>query len=32
MFATCDPEYYGQQQALFLDFLKAGWSTARTPW
>ena len=21
-FATCDPEYYGQQQALFLDFLK----------
>jgi hypothetical protein len=24
MFATCDPEYYGQQQALFLDFLKAG--------
>ena len=21
MFATCDPEYYGQQQALFLDFL-----------
>ncbi|WP_417723566.1 leucine--tRNA ligase [Salipiger sp.] len=24
MFATCDPEYYGQQQALFLDFLDAG--------
>ncbi|WP_300032691.1 leucine--tRNA ligase [uncultured Roseobacter sp.] len=23
-FATCDPEYYGQQQALFLDFLQAG--------
>ena len=23
-FATCDPEYYGQQQALFLDFLAAG--------
>ena len=23
-FATCDPEYYGQQQALFLDFLKKG--------
>jgi leucyl-tRNA synthetase len=21
-FATCDPEYYGQQQALFLDFLE----------
>ncbi len=24
MFATCDPEYYGQQQALFLDFLDEG--------
>ncbi|MDR9428990.1 MAG: leucine--tRNA ligase [Salibaculum sp.] len=24
MFATCDPAYYGQQQALFLDFLQAG--------
>jgi leucyl-tRNA synthetase len=24
MFATCDQEYYGQQQALFLDFLEAG--------
>ncbi|WP_439110867.1 leucine--tRNA ligase [Lentibacter sp.] len=24
MFATCDPEYYGQQQALFLDFLQEG--------
>jgi leucyl-tRNA synthetase len=23
-FATCDPEYYGQQQRLFLAFLKAG--------
>jgi len=23
-FATCDPEYYGQQQAMFLDFLQAG--------
>ncbi len=23
-FATCDPEYYGQQQAMFLDFLAAG--------
>ena len=23
-FATCDPEYYGQQQALFLDFLEVG--------
>ena len=23
-FATCDPEYYGQQQAMFLDFLDSG--------
>ena len=23
-FATCDPEYYGKQQELFLDFLEAG--------
>ncbi|CAN5359473.1 leucine--tRNA ligase [soil metagenome] len=23
-FATCDPEYYAQQQKLFLDMLKAG--------
>ena len=23
-FATCDPEYYGQQQALFLDFMEKG--------
>lgn len=23
-FATCDPEYYGQQQALFIDFLERG--------
>ncbi|WP_300551147.1 leucine--tRNA ligase [Roseovarius sp.] len=23
-FATCDPEYYGQQQALFLDMLAEG--------
>ncbi|MEM7711949.1 MAG: leucine--tRNA ligase, partial [Pseudomonadota bacterium] len=23
-FATCDPDYYGQQQALFLDMLEAG--------
>ena len=22
--ATCDPEYYGRQQQLFLDFLRAG--------
>ena len=24
MFATCDEDYYGQQQALFLDFLQEG--------
>jgi leucyl-tRNA synthetase len=23
-FATCDPEYYGQQQKIFLDFWRAG--------
>lgn len=23
-FATCDPEYYGQQQSMFLDFLAKG--------
>ncbi|WP_212522992.1 leucine--tRNA ligase [Actibacterium sp. MT2.3-13A] len=23
-FATCDPEYYGQQQAMFIDMLDAG--------
>ena len=22
-FATCDPEYYGHEQAMFLDFLEA---------
>ena len=27
--ATCDPEYYGQQQALFLDMLAAGLVTRR---
>ncbi|MFY0633920.1 MAG: leucine--tRNA ligase [Vannielia sp.] len=29
MFATCDVEYYGQQQALFLDMLEAGFVTRR---
>ena len=24
MFATCDPEYYGQQQAMFIDMLAKG--------
>ena len=28
--ATCDPEYYGQQQALFLDMLEAGFVTRRS--
>ncbi len=23
-FATCDPEYYGQQQSMFLDFMERG--------
>ncbi|MGF1553104.1 MAG: leucine--tRNA ligase [Paracoccaceae bacterium] len=28
-FATCDPEYYAQQQALFLDLMDAGFVTRR---
>src|SRR5690625_3246438 len=28
-FATCDPEYYAQQQALFLDMLEAGFVARR---
>ena len=28
-FATCDPEYYGRQQALFLDLLDAGLVTRK---
>jgi leucyl-tRNA synthetase len=34
-FATCDPEYYAQQQKLFLDFLQAGLvdrKTAKVNW
>ncbi|MDT8331354.1 leucine--tRNA ligase [Roseomonas gilardii] len=31
-FATCDPEYYGQQQALFLDFWKAGLVERKESW
>ncbi len=27
--ATCDPEYYGQQQAMFLDMLEAGLVTRK---
>ena len=29
-FATCDPEYYAQQQALFLDFLDADLLTRKS--
>lgn len=29
-FATCDPEYYGQEQAMFLDMLEAGIVTRKT--
>ncbi len=28
-FATCDPEYYAQQQAMFIDFLDAGLLTRK---
>ena len=28
-FATCDPEYYGHQQKLFLDFWRAGLAVRR---
>ena len=31
-FATCDPEYYGQQQSLFLDFMAAGLVERRESW
>jgi leucyl-tRNA synthetase len=31
-FATCDPEYYGHQQKLFLDFLKAGLVERKESW
>ena len=31
-FATCDPAYYGQQQRLFLDFLRAGLAERRESW
>ncbi|WP_137127033.1 leucine--tRNA ligase [Roseomonas sp. HF4] len=31
-FATCDPEYYGQQQKLLLDFWKAGLVERRESW
>jgi leucyl-tRNA synthetase len=31
-FATCDPAYYGQQQKLFLDFLRGGLVERRESW
>ncbi len=31
-FATCDPAYYGHQQKLFLDFLKAGLVERKESW
>jgi leucyl-tRNA synthetase len=31
-FATCDPAYYGQQQKLFLDMLRAGLVERRESW
>ena len=31
-FATCDPEYYGQQQKLFLDFFRDGLVERRESW
>ncbi|AHJ61737.1 Leucyl-tRNA synthetase [Granulibacter bethesdensis] len=31
-FATCDPSYYGHQQALFLDFLKKNLVERRESW
>ena len=30
--STCDPAYYGQQQKLFLDFLRAGLVERRETW
>ena len=31
-FATCDPEYYGRQQQLFLDFWRAGLVERKESW
>lgn len=31
-FATCDPEYYGQEQALFLEFLEHGFVYKKESW
>jgi leucyl-tRNA synthetase len=31
-FATCDPSYYGQQQKLFLQFMRAGLAERKESW
>ncbi len=31
-FATCDPAYYGKQQALFIDLMQAGLAERREGW
>ena len=31
-FATCDPEYYGQQQSLFIDLMQAGLVERKESW
>ncbi|MGY8985083.1 MAG: leucine--tRNA ligase [Sphingomonadales bacterium] len=31
-FATCDPEYYGREQALFLDMLEVGLAYRKEAW
>jgi leucyl-tRNA synthetase len=31
-FATCDPSYYGQQQKIFLEFMKAGLAERKESW
>ena len=31
-FATCDPDYYGHQQKLFLDFLRSGLVERKESW
>jgi len=31
-FATCDPEYYAQEQSMFLDFMEAGLTYRKESW
>ncbi|MBT6031226.1 MAG: leucine--tRNA ligase [Kordiimonadaceae bacterium] len=31
-FATCDPEYYGKEQAMFIDFMNAGLVYRKESW